>query len=152
MLAVPLSTYRYVDTYEGGSYSWSYQYISKLVLVSVNESDGTLAVYGEVNHSSLYDREDYDRYWWNDQNIRRSIFMGDYVYAISSAGVTATNLTTLEETARVTLPGASAMAMETTSTSSDADRESEPEPDREAESDSEREPDGDGEEATEDRG
>ncbi|MCH1461652.1 MAG: beta-propeller domain-containing protein, partial [Candidatus Poseidonia sp.] len=152
MLAVPLSTYRYVDTYEGGSYSWSYQYISKLVLVSVNESDGTLAVYGEVNHSSLYDREDYDRYWWNDQNIRRSIFMGDYVYAISSAGVTATNLTTLEETARVTLPGASASAMETTSTSSDSDRESEPEPDREAESDSEREPDGDGEEATEDRG
>ena len=119
-------------------------------MVSVNESDGTLTVYGEVNHSSLYDREDNDRYWWNDQNIRRSIFMGDYVYAISSAGVTATNLTTLEETARVTLPGAS--AMETTSTSSDADRESEPELDREAESDSEREPDGDGEEATEDRG
>ena len=27
--------------------------------------------------------------------------MGDYVYAISSAGITATNLTTLEETARV---------------------------------------------------
>ena len=155
MLAVPLSTYRYVDTYEGGSYSWSYQYISKLVLVSVNESDGTLTVYGEVNHSSLYDREDNDRYWWNDQSIRRSIFMGDYVYAISSAGVTATNLTTLEETARVTLPQyAMSYAMDTTETDSEVetatDRESEPE--RESESDAEREPDGDGEEATEDRG
>ena len=30
--------------------------------------------------------------------------MRDYVYAISSAGVTATNLTTLEETARVQIP------------------------------------------------
>jgi uncharacterized secreted protein with C-terminal beta-propeller domain len=138
MLAVPLSTYRYVDTSEGGSYSWSYQYISKLVLVSVNETNGTLSVYGEVNHSSLYDREENDRYWWNDQNIRRSIFMGDYVYAISSAGVTATNLTTLEETARVTLPYASAYDMyyeEDVAVSS-----------------SESESDRGGEEATEDRG
>ena len=30
--------------------------------------------------------------------------MGDFVYAISSAGITATNLTTLEETARIVLP------------------------------------------------
>ncbi len=81
--------------------------------------------------------------------------MGDYVYAISSAGVTATNLTTLEETARVTLPQyAMSYAMDTTETDSEVesatDRESEPE--RESESDAEREPDGDGEEATEDRG
>jgi hypothetical protein len=42
--------------------------------------------------------------WWGDQNIRRSIFMGDFVYAFSSAGVTATHLETLNETARVVLP------------------------------------------------
>ena len=97
LLAVPLSTYRWVNTNEGGRYSYGhYEYITKLMLVEVNESDGELNTYGEVNHSSLFDT-DGESYWWDDRNIRRSIFMGDFVYAISSAGVTATNLTTMEE-------------------------------------------------------
>ena len=103
MLAIPLSTYRSVDWYEDGRYYWSYQYISKLVLVEVNETAGTLEVYGEVNHSSLYDNQDGENRWWDDRNIRRSIFMGDFVYAVSAAGVTATNLTTMTETARLTI-------------------------------------------------
>ncbi len=103
MLAVPLSTYRSVDWYENGRYYWSYQYISKLVLVEVNETAGTLDVYGEVNHSSLYDSQDGENRWWDDRNIRRSIFMGDFVYAISAAGITATNLTTMTETARLAI-------------------------------------------------
>jgi hypothetical protein len=100
MLAVPLSTYRYVET---TPYSWDYQYISKLMLVEVNESAGTLSVYGEVNHSSLFEGEA-ERSWWDDRDIRRSIFMGDFVYAISSAGITVTNLTTLEESDREIIP------------------------------------------------
>ena len=103
-LAVPLSTYRYTDSYENGRYTWSYEYVSKLMLVHVDEANGSLSVRGEVNHSSFFGAEDGQRYWWNDQNIRRSIFMGDYVYAISSAGVTVTHLDTLEETARVAIP------------------------------------------------
>jgi uncharacterized secreted protein with C-terminal beta-propeller domain len=103
MLAVPLSTYRSVDWYENGRYYWSYQYISKLVLVEVNQTAGTLDVYGEVNHSSLYDSQDGENRWWDDRNIRRSIFMGDFVYAISAAGITATNLTTMTETARLAI-------------------------------------------------
>ena len=35
-------------------------------------------------------------YWWDSTSIRRSIFMGDYIYAISHAGITVTNLTTME--------------------------------------------------------
>jgi len=105
ILAVPLSTYRYTETYENGWYSWSYQHISKLMLVEVNETDGNLSLYGEVNHSSFYDREEDNRYWgWGEQNIRRSIFMGDFVYAISPGGITATNLTTMEESARLSIP------------------------------------------------
>jgi hypothetical protein len=73
------------------------------MLVHVNQSTGNLSVYGSVDHSDLYTQEENNR-WWNEYNIRRAIFMGDYVYAISSAGVTATNLTTLEETARVQIP------------------------------------------------
>ena len=101
-LAVPLSTYRSVYTNEDGRSTWSYEYISKLMLVNVDETNGTLSVHGEVNHSSFFTNDD-QHHWWNDQNIRRSIFMGDYVYAISAAGVTATHLDTLEETARVAL-------------------------------------------------
>ena len=108
LLAVPLSTYRSVDWYENGRYHYRYEYISKLVLVEVNETEGTLDVYGEVNHSSLYDGDEDQQRWWDDRNIRRSIFMGDFIYAISSAGVTVTNLTTMEETASLTIPYSSA--------------------------------------------
>ena len=83
-----------------GRYYWSYDYVSKLILVNVNETTGNLSVYGTVDHSDLYTQGENNR-WWNEYNIRRSIFMGDYVYAISSAGITATNLTTLEESARI---------------------------------------------------
>ena len=83
-----------------------YEYITKLVLVEVNETDGELNTYGEVNHSSLFDTDGESR-WWDDRNIRRSIFMGDFVYAISSAGITATNLSTMEESDSLTIPRSS---------------------------------------------
>ena len=100
MLAVPLSTYRFVET---NTYSWDYEHVSKLMLVEVNETNGSLSIYGEVDHSSLFQSQS-ERSWWDDRDIRRSIFMGDFVYAISSAGITATNLTTLEESDRVLFP------------------------------------------------
>ena len=101
MLSIPLSTYRYTSGYDDeGQYFWNYEWVSKLVLIDVNQTDGSLSIYGEVNNSDLYEREN-NRYWWNDFNIRRSIFMGDYIYAISSGGVTVTNITTLEESDRV---------------------------------------------------
>jgi len=107
LLAVPLSTYRWVNTNEDGRYGYGhYEYITKLMLVEVNETDGELKTYGEVNHSSLFDT-DGESYWWDDRNIRRSIFMGDFVYAISSAGVTATNLSTMEESDSLTIPRSS---------------------------------------------
>jgi len=123
MLAIPLSTYRYNSYTINGEYHWNYQYVSKLILVNVNESNGNLTVHGAVDHSDLYDRGE-QQYWWGEHSIRRSIFMGDFVYALSSAGVTATNLTTLEESARVAIDHPSqdrldeGMESETTSSSS----------------------------------
>ena len=105
MLAVPLSTWRWVrfdDRYSHGYY----EYVTKLMLVEVNESDGELKTYGEVNHSSLFDT-DGEYYPLRDHDIRRSIFMGDFVYAISSAGVTATNLSTMEESDSLRIPRSS---------------------------------------------
>ena len=59
-----------------------------------------MTAYGEVDHSEFFESE---QYWWNSYNIRRSIFMGDYIYAISANGITATNLTTMENSASLSL-------------------------------------------------
>ena len=103
MLAIPLSTYRYNTWYDSaGNYHWNYDYVSKLMLVNIPLDGTNMTVHGEVNHSNFFNDDD-NNYWWNDYNIRRSIFMGDYVYAISSGGVTATNLTSMEQSASVQL-------------------------------------------------
>ena len=103
LLAVPLSTYRYNSwTDASGGHHWSYEYVSKLMLVEVNETSGELSVYGEVDHSLFFDAED-GRWWGGDTQIRRSIFMGDFVVALSAGGVTATNLSTLNRSASVEL-------------------------------------------------
>jgi hypothetical protein len=103
LLAVPLSTYRYNSwTDASGDYRWSYDYVSKLMLVEVNETSGDLSVYGTVDHSLFYDGED-SQWWGGETQVRRSIFMGDFVVALSAGGVTATNLTTLNLSASVEL-------------------------------------------------
>ena len=94
MLAVPLNTYRYDYYYdEDGHYHYEYDWVSKLMIVNITEEG--MEIHGEVDHSQFYDTEEY--HWWSSYNIRRSIFMGDYIYAISHAGVTVTHLDTLEE-------------------------------------------------------
>ena len=98
MLAVPLSTYRWVDDSTDGEYSWYYEYVSKAILVNVNESTGNMLIHGEINHSSLVNSEESNYWWGGEQNIRRTIFMGDFIYAFSGAGITVHNLETMEQT------------------------------------------------------
>ena len=140
MLAVPLSTYRFVET---NTYSWDYEHVSKLILVEVNETNGSLSIYGEVDHSSLFQSQS-ERSWWDDRDIRRSIFMGDFVYAISSAGITATNLTTLEESDRVLFPQSTAYHRYAYDDAAESESESEGE-ERDGERDEERNEERDGE-------
>ena len=61
----------------------------------VNVTEEGLEVHGEVDHSEFYESE--DNRWWNSYNIRRSIFMGDYIYAISHGGITVTHLDSLDQ-------------------------------------------------------
>ena len=85
-----------MENYHYGGY-WKYEYISQLILVNV-ESGIPLSVYGTVNHSHFYNDENCQYCYWSGSqtNIQRSIFMGDYIYAISSGGITVTNLTLME--------------------------------------------------------
>ena len=55
-------------------------------------------IHGEINHSSLVNSEESNYWWGGDQNIRRTIFMGDFIYAISGAGITVHNLDSMEKT------------------------------------------------------
>ena len=109
LLAVPLSTHRYVhDTIEedGRTYTYhGYEYVSKLVLVSVDADNGVLSIYGEVNHSDLYGEGLSSSWWGGDISISRSIFMGDFVYSFSDAGIKVHNVTSLNQTASINLPG-----------------------------------------------
>ena len=100
MLAVPMNTYRYDYYYDDeGHYHYDYEWVSKLMIVNITED--SMQIHGEVNHSQFYETE--DNHYWNSYNIRRSIFMGDYIYAISHAGITVTHLDTLEEVDSVQL-------------------------------------------------
>ena len=93
MLAVPMTTYRYKYWYDdNGDYQWKYNWVSKLMIINVSAGEN-LSVHGEVDHSEFYTGS---HYWWDSTSIRRSIFMGDYIYAVSHAGITVTNLTTME--------------------------------------------------------
>ena len=105
LLAIPLSTQRYYsDSIEIDGrlyYSSGYEYISKLMLINATPGED-LEIYNEIDHSSFYDSS----YWWDNPDVRRSIFMGggDYIYAISEKGVTAHNVDTMERTGFVELP------------------------------------------------
>jgi len=95
MLAIPMNTYRYDYYYDdAGHYHYDYDWVSKLMIVNVTESG--LELHGEVNHSQFYETD--ENHWWSSYNIRRSIFMGDYIYAISHGGISVTHLDSLEET------------------------------------------------------
>ena len=110
LLAVPLSTHRWVyDTIEidGRMYSYSgYEYVSKLMLIDVDMENRTLSLHGEIDHSSFYNDDNGVSGWWSgDSDVRRSVFMGDYVYAFSSAGVSVTSYADMNTTAMLELPG-----------------------------------------------
>ena len=100
-----MSTQRYYSDYKeiDGKmyYSSGYEYLSKLMLIKA-EPGKDLEIYDEVDHSSFYD----SKYWWDNPDVRRSIFMegGDYIYAISEKGITAHNVATMERTGFVELP------------------------------------------------
>ena len=63
-------------------------------------------MHGEIDHSSFYNDDNGVNGWWGgDSNVRRSVFMVDYVYAFSSAGVSVTSYADMNTTAMLELPG-----------------------------------------------
>ena len=110
LLAVPISTSRWTyDEVEinGKTYAnYGYEYVSKLMMIDVNASEGNLAVQGNINHSGHFGKDGLTSTWWGgDISIRRSIFMGNYIYAFSDAAVTVHWTENLTQTDEIKLPG-----------------------------------------------
>ncbi|HEY8147092.1 MAG TPA: beta-propeller domain-containing protein [Kofleriaceae bacterium] len=95
LLAVPFSSY--TESYDGEEYT--YDWSSRLALLRVDPDSG-LSLAGSVDHSRFYGTD-----WWGMPEVRRSIFMGDYIYAISARAITAHSLDGLTEVAAEELPG-----------------------------------------------
>ena len=109
LLAVPLSTHRYVYDeieIEGKVYShYGYEYVSMLKMINIDTENGTLSNHGEVEHSDFYNEEGLSSWWSGSTSIRRSLFMGDYVYAFSAGGATVHRTTDLHVMVELELPG-----------------------------------------------
>jgi uncharacterized secreted protein with C-terminal beta-propeller domain len=98
LLSVPMSSY--VDEFDGNT--WRYRYLSRLELVTVDLAAG-LSRHGTIDHSAYYN-VDPDR-WWMHRDIRRTIFMGDFIYAVSDLAITVHRASDLGQVAAQTLPG-----------------------------------------------
>lgn len=109
LLAVPLSTHRYVYheiEIEGRIYAHAgYEYVSMLKMINVDIENGSLSNHGQVEHSEFYNEEGLSYWWSGSTSIRRSIFMGDYVYAFSEGGATVHRTADLQLMVELELPG-----------------------------------------------
>jgi hypothetical protein len=93
MLAVPMSSYDYGDSEE---VVWH----TRLELLGV-EPNG-LRRHGAIDHSRFYTGE--EPWWWGAADVRRSIFMGDFIYVLSSRALTVHRLDDLSEVTAQQLP------------------------------------------------
>ena len=101
MLAIPLSTYR--DNYNEVDGYYGYEYKSELALIQIDGENLSRYDHGEIDHSEFFN-SDSEHYWdWRD--VRRSIFMGDFIYAISDRGVTVHRVSDLQLMDSVELEG-----------------------------------------------
>lgn len=98
LLAIPQSTYAHTS-------NGYYRYVSKLEVIEVDPSLGAqgLRLRGAIDHTPYY-MADPDRYWFY-VDIRRSIFMGDYIYAISDKAISVHRTSDLAKVTDALLPG-----------------------------------------------
>lgn len=102
LLAIPLSTYRY---FYNDSNNYNYEYISMLKLINVDIENLSLSNHGEIEHSQFYNNNENDWWYHSSTSIRRSIFMGDYIYAFSSLGITVHNTSRISLVEELSIPG-----------------------------------------------
>jgi hypothetical protein len=76
-----------------------------LKLINVDIENLSLSNHGEIEHSQFYNNNENDWWYHSSTSIRRSIFMGDYIYAFSSLGVTVHNTSKISLVEELSIPG-----------------------------------------------
>ncbi len=99
MLAVPQSNY----SYQLSAGQTVYSYLAKLELIEVDPATNSVQRKGAIDHSAYYSTD--PSHYWSNVDIRRSIFMGDFIYAISDKAITVHRLSDLSLIADEELPG-----------------------------------------------
>ena len=91
LLGLPVSGWEYDENNED-EWGWYGRYVSKLQLFKVDVETGITPA-GSISHDTLFEQYEgnddcmrYYSYGWEAQ-IRRSVFMDDFVYTISNLGV-----------------------------------------------------------------
>ena len=74
-------------------------------MIDVDTNNGTLSSHGEVEHSGFYNQEGLSSWWSGSTSIRRSVFMGDFIYSFSSGGATVHRTADLNLVVELDLPG-----------------------------------------------
>ncbi|HYU14478.1 MAG TPA: beta-propeller domain-containing protein [Candidatus Acidoferrum sp.] len=98
LLAVPLSSWTYSPgPIEGDVDGWTWH--TRLELLQVDSQTG-ITRRGAVDHSRFFTTDG----WWGLADVRRSIFMGDFIYAVSARAITVNRLDDLSEVAALELP------------------------------------------------
>ena len=105
MLAVPLSTYRYNWENNGGSYTHNYEYVSTLKMINVDVENESLSLHGTANHSDFYNVDESNSWYGSQNSIRRSIFMGEFIYSFSAFGATVHKVDDMSVQVELDLPG-----------------------------------------------
>ncbi|CAN5914997.1 hypothetical protein BH11MYX2_BH11MYX2_08370 [soil metagenome] len=99
LLAIPQATYSENYNQNTGEYTW--RYLSKVNIIDVDDATGALHLRGTIDHSPYYTTDQ----WWSFQDIRRTIFMGDFIYAVSDKAITVNRADDLSAVTVQTLPG-----------------------------------------------
>ena len=106
MLAVPLSTYRYTwENNDVGEYTYNYEYVSTLKMINVDVENESLSLHGTANHSDFYNSEESNSWWGGETSIRRSIFMGEFIYSFSALGAVVHKIDDMSVQVELNLPG-----------------------------------------------
>ena len=106
MLAVPLSTYRYTwENNNAGDYTYNYEYVSTLKMINVDVENESLSLHGTANHSDFYNSEESNSWWGGETSIRRSIFMGEFIYSFSALGAVVHKIDDMSVQVELNLPG-----------------------------------------------
>jgi hypothetical protein len=88
-----------------GLYTYSYEYVSMLKMINVDVANESLSLHGTANHSDYYNSDDSNSLYGSQTSIRRSIFMGEFIYSFSALGASVHKIDDMSIQVELDIPG-----------------------------------------------